>query len=629
MRIHSILALIAALACIAYLAIPAGEPRGMEQVVIDLEGGAEPEAGPGIEGPRSQGAGGRETVVAQGRALQPGQHVVVQVAYKVENTMAHADAPAQELAMGFEAPARIVAVDRRDARWVLELRLEGFALTVRTDAGVVDAKALDEHLRQPVLVLLDADDRILGYRFAQGVPAQCKNIVRSVCAAIRLPADASGQAWRGKEGDAGGMATVEVAALDAATGEVRWQRAGYGERVGGIDKPTMQGSGVARFDGQPWWAETDYKETQELKVAQMELVVRQEAEVRTRRVGFGATKVEVPADLWTGRWESAAGDDDAKQAAAEGAGDDERELLEGVEFDAIMQELGFLLGSGRGETKEWWEAHRRLVALLRARPELAEKVLAMLLDPNLDRHVAANLAGAAGAAGTPAMQGVLVKVARTAYLDADRRAGALVALVQVHQPDLAVYQELYALVGDAQLDPRLRGASLYMLGAAAGRADADPQLIAQLLAYEETAIQAGLLDEYLAALGNTGLPVILPIVQQHLASTNPKVRAAAIDALRRLETPEALAILQQHATEDPAAQVRCEAFEALAEHDDAGVWAIYEEGLRDQSIKVREAVVRALGQRDGQQARTLLLQARDTDPSQQIRQLANKLLANN
>lgn len=628
MRTHKILALIAVLACIAYLAIPRGKDRQVGQVAIGVEGGAAAQAGPGIEAPRPRDEDGREVVATQGRALQPGQHAVVHVVYEVRNTMAHADAPAQVLAMGFEAPARIIAIDRRDTRWVLELRLEGVAFNMRTDAGVVDAKALDEHLRRPVLVLLDADDRILGYRFAEGVPAQCKNIVRSVCATIRLPADAAGKEWRGKEGDAGGMATVEVAGLDAGTGEVRWQRGGYDERIGGIDKPTMQGRGVARVDDRPWWAETEYNETQELKVAQMELVVRQEAEVRTRRIEIGATKVQLPADLWTGQWEPAAGDADAKQAAAEGAGDEERELLQGVEFDAILQEIGFLLGSGRGETKEWWEAHRRLVALLRARPELAEKVLAMLLDPHLDRQMAANLAGAAGAAGTPVMQGVLVKVARTGYLEVDRRALALVALVQVHQPDLAVYQDLYALVGDAQLDPRLRGTSLYMLGAAAGRADADPQLMAQLLAYEETAIQAGLLEEYLAALGNTGLPVILPIVQQHLASTNPEVRAAAIDALRRLETPEALALLQQHATQDPAANVRCEAFEALAEHDDAGVWAIYQEGLRDQSIKVREAVVRALGQRDDQQARTLLLQARDTDPSQQIRQLANKLLAN-
>lgn len=567
----------------------------------------------------------RVLAVERAKGMQPGERARVAVDYDSKTSMAQGDAPARQLLLAIDHELRLVAIDRRGSQWVLELDLAGARIDLRHDGGRVDVTKLQDAIGRKVLVLLGDDDRVLGYRFPAAFPAEYKNVVRSLFTALRAPRGEQG--WRGKEGDAGGLAEVVVAAPDPATREIRWERSGYQLREGARLAPKCAGRGVATTDGAAWWSTTSYVEQVEVAMAEAQMAVRQDLQVLARRLDAGKAAVAAPADLWTRPWEPAAGDADTQAAGAKQLEQQRRELIEGVDFDELLAELEHILRSGNQQSKEWSRARRRLIELLRARPELAEKVLAMLLDPGLDRELAANLLGAAGAAGTAPMQGLLLKVAQAGLLDAERRGQALVALVQVEDPDPAAFGLLPGLFRDAGLDATVRSASLFMLGAGAGQPGADPHLLAHLLAQEQYAIENGLLDDYLAALGNAGLPEILPVAQQHLASTDPDVRAAALDALRRLETPEALELLRRHASDDPSVEVRCAAIEALHGRVGAQVLAVYEAALRDPQVAVRQTALRGLVHRDGLEVQALMRHARDNDPAQQVRDLAAELLA--
>jgi HEAT repeat protein len=555
------------------------------------------------------------------RGRQPGQWAKVQLSYASSTKMLQEGMAADHIVLGFEHAANLLVLGATESHWVMELDLTGIEVRLQTGQGLVDMSEASRQLGQPMLVLLSSEDRIEGYRFPPGFPVEQRNTIRSLCSAIRVPHADGG--WQGSEGDAGGMADLRVEVQGEPARKATWTRRGYAQAKGEM-RPTLEGNGVAIGEGSGWWSETSYREEQQVTVPELKLEVRQELTATSKRLEQGWRQVQPQANLFEGPWEPAEGTADVPTNPEDPADDEYASL----DFDMVLTHIGRLLLSGQDESMEWYRAHQRLVDLLRTDKLLADKVLALLLDPRLDPKLAADLAGAAGAAGTPELQSVLVKVAKADGLDVERRGSALVSLTQIDKPDLASFQQLLSIAHDGTADPRLRSASLFMLGAAAGREGADPALMQQLLSFEEAAVESGMLDRYLEALGNTGSAQILPKVVEHLESNDPKVRSAALDALRRLETPEAVSLLQQYATQDPSPQVRIEAVDTLSGHSGSHVISTYKSMMSDSSASVRSELARALDKRPEPQAKDLLrkMSLQDSDPN--VRQLAAELLAN-
>lgn len=529
----------------------------------------------------------------------------------------------QGMELEFEGPCHLTLLDHRDERSIVALHLPGLATRVRTPQGQADCSALDAGLREPVLVLLGADGRILGYRFSPQLRRDGRNIVRDLYSSLRAPRN--GSSWEGTEGDAGGMARLSVACPPAdapgAEREVRWTRSGYDTASAHGIRASMQGKGSSRHADSPWAISSSYHGTHSILVPFSEVRFELALTVESRLERESIEQVVIPGDLWEGTWEPASGEGDHV------LGEDEDDA--GPRFASLaahMRLLEQLVLEGRKNSPEFYEAFQRLVADLLAGKLGAEEVRALLMDPGLDPELARILAGAAGAAGTPELQVVLSDVASAGQLPLERRSCALVALVQVAQPDDQAAQTLLALLMDPIADARLRNASLYMLGTFAGKPGADPALLQQLLALESHAIQTGAVAQFLTALGNVGTSAILPTIERYLEHTDANLRAQALDALRRLDSPEAFAILSQYAANDPSPKVRAEAIGSLEHQPAALALPLLASALDDASIVVRKAVVTALGVREGADARNLLIEARDNDPAATVRALAQSFL---
>lgn len=530
----------------------------------------------------------------------------------------------QSIDLSFECTGRLTELDTRDGERILELRMPELAIRLLVAQGAVDSSQAEAALRQPVLIRLAADGRILGYRFSTQLRREWRNTIRSLYASLRSPQ--SGLRWEGREGDAGGMASLVVespaaSAVDAER-EVRWVRTGYDAPAKHGIRPQMRGEGRSRHATSIWPRESAYEERQEIVVPMGDVKITQELRVRSELVSESLERLQVPAGLWEGEWEPASGEADA--LASDEEDDASSDALDSLAFH--LSSLQQFVHENRKDTPEFYDAFQRLVDQLVAGALDPEEVRRMLMDPSLDPQLARILAGAAGAAGTPALQNVLIDVAKTVHLDMERRSSALVALVQVVQPDTQAGQGLLALIQDPNTDSELRTASLYMLGAFAGRADADPLLFDQLLALESMSTTEGTLRQFLNALGNVGNMKILPTLERYLQHGDASLRAAAVDALRRLDSPDAFASLSQLASTDPSPQVRAEALGSLEKQPATLALPLLATALEDGDVSVRRAAVQALGQRDEPEATTLLQQARDRDPAPAVRSLASKLL---
>jgi len=568
------------------------------------------------------GAGQRDSFGLPGRSVER-PTAELEIEYSTVTELIQ-NQQSQPIEIGFRCTGRLAELDTRNGERVLELHLPAVITRPRTAHGMADSAALDTALREPVLIRVAADDRILGYRFSPQLRREWRNTLRSLCASLRAPQ--SGSRWEGLEGDAGGMARVVVhcppALEENAEREVRWTRTGYDAPSAHGIQPVMKGEGLCVHTRSIFPRSSNYAEQQEIDIPIGDVRIVQSLRVTSKLLRESVELVQLPADLWEGEWEPASGAGDALPGEEEDDVGPKAPASLAAHLNLLQQ---FLLQDSK-DSPEFYDAFQRLVADLMNGTLDPEEVRRLLMDPALDPELARILSGAAGAAGTPALQNVLVDVAKSGQLTLERRSCAVVALVQVAGPDNQAAQGLLALLLDPATDPQLAKASLYMLGAFAGKAGADPALFEQLLALESHAANGGFLPHFLTALGNVGNNSILPAIQRYLEHSDAKLRAAALDALRRLDSPEAFALLNQYATHDPAPQVRAEALGSLSEQPGNLALPLLSAALQDASVAVRKAAVQALGKREEPQAITLLIQARDQDPAASVRALAGKLL---
>jgi HEAT repeat protein len=233
-------------------------------------------------------------------------------------------------------------------------------------------------------------------------------------------------------------------------------------------------------------------------------------------------------------------------------------------------------------------------------------------------------------AGTSAAQSGLARIARDPALPGRVRTEAVAALVLLRNPEPPALDAVRTLIGAR--DPALRHAALFVAGALArARREHAPGATTALerqvlVACAHTA--SGSVDDRLdalAALGNLGTPAILSQVQAAAASPDPRVRAAAVRALRFVAAPEADRTLLATLRRDRDATVRAAAIFAAGFRPLPPLAAgLAETAENDPADFVRADAVRLLARHpDASErvARALRYVARN-DPAPDVRRLA-------
>lgn len=261
------------------------------------------------------------------------------------------------------------------------------------------------------------------------------------------------------------------------------------------------------------------------------------------------------------------------------------------------------------------------------------------LQPVLDTADAASpafriVAGALGAVGHAQAQSVLVHAIRARPQDPAALSNLISTLGSVPHPTVETENAMKEVAASSS-DPNISGTAILALGSMAKNLNGkDPQRGAAIVSYLLQRAAAAHSEEetqhLLQALGNTGSSRAMPLLSQFASSSSPLLRAAAVDALRSIQRPQADALLLHTLVSDSDAHVRLEAAFALGfrrpsrEAYDAQSKVLAAEG----DEKVRAALLNNLAKmyRQFPEVRNLLEQSAAKDPSEYVRKAAAGLL---
>jgi hypothetical protein len=244
-----------------------------------------------------------------------------------------------------------------------------------------------------------------------------------------------------------------------------------------------------------------------------------------------------------------------------------RAALDGATLEELLADLDRALAAGVPESHEVFMAITRLAWFLGLEPAAALALEQRLRAGELDEASAALALAALGQAATAEALEVLARLVADAGLALELRRAALHSAFQLAQLSPALRTSVLAAC-DLGAPPALAQTALLLLGAAvAGETGRDPaaaqDLLAALLALEESASAAGQVEAWLAALGNAGAPESVAAITAYLADPAPEVRASAVAALGEIGGSEALEALIGVAQADAELGVRAEAIGSL------------------------------------------------------------------
>lgn len=494
---------------------------------------------------------------------------------------------------------------RRTGEVLVEEQIEALQF-VGADGRPIAADAVQTSFQaavvQPFLRRLGAHGQVLGYGFASELDGDQRNFLRGVMAALtfQAPLDAV-LTWSCEEADTTGEYDARydvVPGEHAETITVHRSRLQYKAIAGQAELPKheLRGVGEATFATQIGWlrdATIDEGMTLALPMLDLETVVERRAKARL----LAADRVEVSSstDGWDRANSPATG---MKEQVGQFAADSERrhwqQLLQGVTLEQLLAELSGLLAQQPVAQEALNAAFQKLQWLAK----LDDKVALAIGQRVLTRELAGDLAGVAlsslGAAGTPAAQAMLGATRSDRTLDLTIRQHATVATLQLAAPSAELVE---GLARDAASDFDGRDNAMLVLGALATRSGqlADGRTPTQaLLAMENDAAARGGLASWLLAVGNAAPAETMAIAARHLEHADAEVRAAALVALRRVTSADAVTVLIERGLGDSADSVRREALRELSRRDSAAGWAAIaqvaqndvEESLRNQASEL-------------------------------------------
>jgi Lipoprotein amino terminal region len=267
---------------------------------------------------------------------------------------------------------------------------------------------------------------------------------------------------------------------------------------------------------------------------------------------------------------------------------------EGRSFDEVMAVVAqsTLRGpdASNADQTRAGRAYVALTALLRLHPENIGKLVDAI---GSDLPFAAAAVAALRDAGTPETQAALQELLKDPRLVREIRFEAARALSRVDRPTESTVQTLESLRTDDELGTQAR----YGLGSTAFRLrNQQPELadrvisdLTQELAATDSASRRTTL---LTALGNAGASEAMAEIQPFLGDASAEVRAAAVQALRRIPGATADELLAA-ATHDASSTVRTSTVDAISERapSDVLVNAISNAVLREPQDRTRALAV--------------------------------------
>lgn len=184
----------------------------------------------------------------------------------------------------------------------------------------------------------------------------------------------------------------------------------------------------------------------------------------------------------------------------------------------------------------------RLVDALVGNPSRVKQIRAAFLADSITPQMHHAIIGALGALGTPEAQEIIIQeIILKPGISRTSKSQAVVALGLMKHPMEETISILEMLSSEKQ-NPLSSTATL-VLGAAAGNlARTNPAGAALMVRNLEFSLISSLdeqeMDLYLGALGNAGFDSSLDAIGIYLNDPSPRVRYAAVDALRKMSGPE-------------------------------------------------------------------------------------------
>jgi len=273
--------------------------------------------------------------------------------------------------------------------------------------------------------------------------------------------------------------------------------------------------------------------------------------------------------------------------------------IAGRSFGEIRGRLAVISGDKASE-QERVELFSALGARMRRDPSAIDEAANLIAKGAADSE---NLIAALGSAGVAAAQHVLSELVAHSEASVPTRRSALLALSLTPDPSDETIDRLISLIDD----PELGRQAMYGLGSCAFDAreikrDRSLRALAPLferldkLGPVSAGPTAAMAADLLTAVGNSGLPEIVPYVQPYLQLDSESLRMEALNALRRVPGAAIDEIMARKIVRDPSPLVRTGALIATsARPPSTVVTRALDESIRsEKDTQVRSTALRTI-----------------------------------
>ncbi|HYO74512.1 MAG TPA: HEAT repeat domain-containing protein [Archangium sp.] len=307
--------------------------------------------------------------------------------------------------------------------------------------------------------------------------------------------------------------------------------------------------------------------------------------------------------------------------------DQYRQVLGGKNFDMLVKDLRNLPKEPLERDDARARALEQMRALFMIQPAEALKV-PDIIRAGMEPDAASPMLGALSAASNKESIQALAAVGADGSIPHDIRMDSVAALGMAGEPNRQGVDALREMTRNP--DQMLRDTATLGLGNAAYQMGDDNTRDAESLVFElNNGYRAASSPEQqalaLRALGNTRSPTMMATIQEALGSPDPRIRTAAIEALRNVPSPDADQLLSRYLLTDPASEVRRAIIFSASYRPVPPLLPALGQALRkDAADGVRVDIVRLLGAVRGMlpDAMTMLAWASQNDPNPEIREMA-------
>ena len=510
---------------------------------------------------------------------------------------------------------------KENSQVVAEVRCADLVITTRNAAAV----RLTKDLSAGALVRMTESGQVLGYRFAEGIDPESRNWLRNLVDVARVGfAEERDGAWSVEEFDSTGKALVTAQWVGAETANCRpftKTKVRYLDQAARQLRPELDTRAGGTFDAALGWVRTiQSTEHAHLLISDVGITVESHAEFALELVAEGTAS---PSTVTFSERESLAiGSEDAREAQQNQQREEWRAQLQNVHTQELIARL-LELAKGDLASPELLAARERLVWALRLWPERLTDVMNSVRSGSLEDTGLMVLLAAVGSVQNDQAQNALAECTKP-DLDERTRVYSLRSLFQVVTPNAQALAAVLTASRDASSEITANTA-LLLVGAFAAR---DGKNVDALLGLATEAAANHRLENWLEAVGNCGASKAFSAVEPHLGADDPRLRAAALNALRDMPGESCLAALELRAAEEKIPEIRRLATTLLTSRPEPKSLSFAEQLLQvENDEELHMAALRGFSARTSEAGvRSLLERTVASNHSQKLREYAALLL---